>query len=75
MLFSMAMTERVGFSKGREADGMKIEFMDIKRAFFHATARREVYVELPQEDAQEGMCGMLKKSMYGTRDAAQNWEE
>ena len=22
-----------------------------------------------------GMCGKLKKSLYGTRDAAQNWEE
>ncbi len=33
-----------------------------------------MYVELPPEDAQEGMCGILEKSMYGTRDAAQNWE-
>ena len=27
-----------------------------------------------REDSEIGMCGMLKKSMYGTRDAAQNWE-
>ncbi len=27
-----------------------------------------------KEDEEEGMCGMLEKSMYGTRDAAQNWE-
>ena len=32
-------------------------------------------MELPEEDAQEGMCGRLNKSMYGTRDAAQHWEE
>ena len=33
----------------------------------------EVYVELPAEDAEEGMCGLLRKSMHGTRDAAQKW--
>ena len=34
-----------------------------------------MYVELPDEDSAEGKCGRLLKSMYGTRDAAQNWEE
>ena len=52
---------------------MKIDFIDISRAFFQADAIREVYVELSQEDAEQGMCAKLKKSMYGTRDAAQNW--
>lgn len=28
----------------------------------------------PPEDEEPGKCGMLLKSMYGTRDAAQNWE-
>mgnify|MGYP003300256405 CR=1 FL=1 len=27
-----------------------------------------------EEDSEEGKCGILKKAMYGTRDAAQNWE-
>ncbi len=31
-------------------------------------------MELTKEDHGEGKCGLLKKSMYGTRDAAQNWE-
>ena len=30
---------------------------------------------LPEEDNEPGKCGRLNKSMYGTRDAAQNWEE
>ena len=67
----MAMTEGVGYEKGKEQEGMKLEFIDIRRAFFHAMARRKVFVDLPEEDAQEGMCGRLNKSMYGTRDAAQ----
>jgi len=33
-----------------------------------------VYVGLSREDFEEGKCGLLKKAMYGTRDAAQNWE-
>ena len=51
----------------------KLLFIDIKKAFFHALARRTVYVALPPEDSEPGMCGLLRKSMYGTRDAAQNW--
>ena len=73
LLFSWAVTEGVGYERGEEKNGMKIDFIDIRKAFFHADARREVYVELPNQDASPGMCGKLKKSLYGTRDAAQNW--
>ena len=47
--------------------------IDIKRAYFHAPSTRDVYVELPPEDAEKGMIGKLKLSLYGTRDAAMNW--
>ena len=49
---------------------------DISRAFLHAKAERDVYVQLAPEDTlpgEEGLCGKLRFSMYGTRDAAQNW--
>lgn len=49
---------------------------DTSRAFFHARAKREVFVQLPKEDVRFGegnMSGRLKYSMYGTRDGAQNW--
>ncbi len=32
-----------------------------------------MYVELSKEDFEEGECGLLKKAMHGTRDAAQHW--
>jgi hypothetical protein len=73
-LFSMAVTEGIGHTRGRKEEGMKIDFVDVRRAYFHAAARRDLYVELPEEDREEGMCGKLNKAMYGTRDAAQNWE-
>ena len=53
---------------------MKLDFIDARRACFHAEARRQVFVELCEEDEVKGMCGELVKAMYGTRDAAQNWE-
>eukprot|EP00972_Heterocapsa_arctica_P075901 11193955-Heterocapsa_arctica.AAC.1 len=49
--------------------------MDVSRAHFHSPARREVYVELPPEDGIPGQCALLLKPMYGTRDAAWNWEQ
>ena len=51
--------------------------IDVRRAYLYAPARRRVFVELPPEDYQPGdehMCGLLQYSLYGTRDAAQNWE-
>ena len=58
--------------------GLRIMTNDVRRAYFHAPVRRPVYVELPKEDQMEGeedMVGELRLSMYGTRDAAQNWQE
>ena len=58
--------------------GKVVALVDVRRAKFYAPARRRVFVELPAEDCQPGdehMCGLLRYSLYGTRDAAQNWEE
>ena len=46
---------------------------DVKKAYFYADATRDVYVDLPPERAQPGMCAILYKTLYGTRDAALNW--
>ena len=73
LLFSMAVTRGIGWSCSKEK-GHMIAFIDVRRAYFHARSRRTVYVQLPAEDFKEGHCGKLDKSMYGTRDAAQNWE-
>ena len=74
ILLSLAVTEGIGYQPGGKLQGCKLDFIDVRRAYFHANARRKVYVELPPEDSQPGMCGKLNKAMYGTRDAAQNWE-
>ena len=70
MLMAMAVIEGIGHVGGYKRKGYKLEFIDVKRAYFHAKARRRVYVRLPEEDNEEGNCGKLIKAMYGTRDAA-----
>lgn len=70
-LMSMAVTEGIGYGAGWS---YKLDFIDIKRAYFNAPAKRDVYVKLPMEQADEGYCAKLNKSMYGTRDASLNWE-
>ena len=70
----MAVTEGVGFNRNDRKGGNQLEFIDVRRAYFHARARRRVYVKLPEEDYEESNSGKLIKAMYGTHDAAQNWE-
>ena len=51
--------------------------VDVKRAYFYAPARRPIFIELPEEDrlpGDEDKVAQLNLSLYGTRDAAQNWE-
>ena len=41
---------------------------DVRRAYFHAKARRRVHIELPEGDGGgpgSRQCGLLKKSLYG----------
>ena len=55
---------------------MKMLFIDVKKAHLNAECTQEnVFVELPTEaSAQPGMCGMLKRWLYGMRGAAKGWE-
>ena len=53
---------------------------DVSRAFFEADCHRTVCIELPNEDkthqdVREDNVGMLLKSLYGTRDAAANFQK
>ena len=68
-LFSWAVTKGIGYTDRRKSEN----FVDVRRAYFQAPSNRKVYIRLPQEDNQPGMVGILQKSTYGTRDAAQNW--
>lgn len=68
---SEAMTRRWS-AKGK---GLKLGFLDVRRAHLRAKAQRDVFIDLPDEDATPGMRGRLLMSLSGTRDAAANWEK
>jgi len=74
MLCSMAATRR--------KDGRRNNMMvnDVRRAYFYAKVKSEIFVELPredktEEDEEQDNVGRLNLSMYGTREAATNWQE
>ena len=76
LLISEAATIRKGVEDTRKV----IMINDVARAFFEAPIRRTVCVELPAEatgqaEAGEDMVGLLQMSLYGTRDAAANFQE
>ena len=69
---------RMLLSKASEDKSNKVLYIDVSRAFVYAKAVRPTYINLPAEDprsGEPGLVGKLLMSMYGTRDAAQNWAE
>ena len=53
---------------------------DVARAFFEAPAMRNICIKIPKEDMSEAdrrhdKVGHLRMSLYGTRDAAMNWQD
>ena len=71
--------EKGKVEKGRgatEGEDICMLVVDVRKAHLCAPASRDVFIDLPQEDrgpGEEEMCGHLRFSMYGTRDAAKNW--
>ena len=60
---------------GKERREVRVH--DVRRAYFYAKQQREVYIELPEEDedAEPGQVGKLMLCLYGTRDAAKEWQK
>ena len=62
----------------RSEDRMQISLIDISRAYFnaHIDPASPTYVDFPPEmNAPPGTCARLKRHMYGTRKAAEGWQE
>ena len=72
MLISEAATIYPGMPK------TSLMVLDVRRAFLYGKARRSIYVKLPPEDGQGkggAVMAKLERSIYGTRDAPQIWQE
>ena len=79
VLFALATTKKAPDLEGKMRDLPKdqcLVFLDIKKAHFWADARRRLLIELPAETGVDTSkyVGLLRKSLYGTRDAPANWE-
>ena len=40
---------------------MKLDFIDVRRAYFYAEAARNIYIELPEEDYDKGKVGTTEE--------------
>ena len=70
LLSDLATRGRSGRGKGAR----KALFIDVRKAHLHAFTAREIYVDLPPEEAEAGMCARLIRQLYGPRDAPARWE-
>ena len=78
MVNEAATVEGSGIVGDGSQDEKVILINDVARAFFEAKAIRKICVELPDKCAESRggrNVGLLKQSLYGTRDAAMNWQE
>ena len=64
-------------TKAQSREAYRLMVLDVKRAFLYGKARRDIYLKLPREDPMSGgkVLGKLERSLYGTRDAPQIWQE
>ena len=78
ILFTLAVTKKIPNLNGKLVEMSNetcLIFIDVKKAHFWSPARRRLLVELPPEAGYPpDKVGLLKKSLYGTRDAPANWE-
>ena len=82
-ILSLATTNIAGKPKRiwdpKAENRTQISFIDISRAYFNAKTNPDepTYVQLPPEDpdSKRGMCGLLKRHMYGTQGAADGWQQ
>ena len=44
LLFSMAVTDGIGYHKGERENGLKLAFIDVRRAYFYAKAKKDIFI-------------------------------
>ena len=61
----------------RGAGYRELMINDVSRAYFYAPATRSLFIELPEEELEAGQdeVGRLNVCLYGTRDAAKEWQQ
>ena len=68
-LIGHMMTEQHSAS----GEALEIMVFDVSRAHFYGVAKRRVFTTLPEGRERPGYCALLRRTMYGTEDAAAIW--
>ena len=76
--FKLLISDAATIEKGKDKKCIMIN--DVVRAYFEAPVKRDICIELPQEDLEEGesnenLVGLLEMSLHGTRNAASNFQD
>eukprot|EP00969_Alexandrium_andersonii_P354602 15442530-Alexandrium_andersonii.AAC.1 len=69
LLLSDLATRRRGCADGGRRGPRKALLIDVRKAHLHAYVEEDMYVALPPEVAQPGLCVKLCRSLSGTRAA------
>ena len=72
----MEALKSIIFMAANHKEAFSVMHVDVSRAYFHVKAQRRggTITSGGQNGHRCWKIGLLKKSMYGTRDAASNWE-
>ena len=72
-----ALKMLIGEAASKKDAKLHVMLSDVKRAYFHAAARRELYVKIAREDPDwtPDAIGRLNLASYGTRDTAKCGQE
>ena len=72
MLISQLATQR----KHTNGEFLELSFVDVKKAYFNGIPRRRLHLFMPKEMGLGNQAvGLLKKCVYGTKDAGMSWED
>ena len=71
VLFSRLAQERY-----RNGEPLRLDFLDVKKAYFNGIPKRDVYMQLPREmGLPSHFVARQVRCVYGTRDAGAIWED
>ena len=67
---------RLAQEKSRNEVPLRLDFLDVKKAYFNGIPKREVYMQLPRElGLPSHFVAKQVRCVYGTRDAGAIWED
>ena len=73
----LIVSHAASVEENHKGERREIMINDVRRAYFYAKQQRNLFINLPKEDIEAGPddIGQLLLCLYGTRDAAKEWQK